>query len=298
MIEVKPLHPLFAGEVSGIDLRDPVDDATREAIVAALDSYAVLVFHGQQIDDDRQMAFSGSFGPLGQTAIVKRKGYTPRLNPHFTDISNLDENSEILALNDRRRMMALGNRLWHTDHAFRPVPSKYSLLYAHAVPPEGGETEFTDMRAAYDALPAARKAQIADMVAMHSLMYSREVIGFTDFAPEEHAAFPPAPHPLVRIHPGSGRKALYLAAYASEIRGMPVPDGRMLLRDLTEHATQRQFVYTHRWRPNELVMWDNRCTMHRGTDFDDLRWVRDMRRVTVSDVANSCEQAGVTVAAA
>jgi len=291
MIEVKPLHPLFAGEVSGIDLRDPVDAATRDAIVAALDRYAVLVFHGQQLDDDRQMAFSATFGPLGQTAIVKRKGYTPRLNPHFTDISNLDENSEILALNDRRRMMALGNRLWHTDHAFRPVPSKYSLLYAHAVPPEGGETEFTDMRAAYDALPDARKAQVADMVAMHSLMYSREVIGFTDFAPEEHAAFPSAPHPLVRIHPGSGRKALYLAAYASEIRSMPVPDGRMLLRDLTEHATQRQFVYAHRWAVGDLLMWDNRSLMHRAGDYD-MTQRRDLRRTTVmQDVSTMDEKA-------
>lgn len=292
MVEFKQVHSLFVGEVSGIDLRDPVDAETQAALVSALDTYGMLVFHDQKIDDEQQMAFSARFGPLGQTAIVKRKGYTPRLNPHFTDISNLDENSEVLALNDRRRMMALGNRLWHTDHAFRPIPSKYSLLFAHAVPSEGGETEFADMRAAYDALPDARKAQVADKVAMHSLMYSREVIGFTDFAPEEHAAFPPAPHPLVRTHSGSGRKSLYLAAYASEIRDMPVPDGRMLLRDLTEHATQRQFVYTHNWRVGDLLMWDNRSLMHRAGDYD-MTQRRDLRRLTVMQEISTMDEARV-----
>ena len=292
MVEFKQLHPLFVGEVSGIDLCEPVDSETQAALVSALDRYGVLVFHDQKIDDERQMAFSAQFGPLGQTAIVKRKGYTPRLNPHLTDTSNLDENGGILALNDRRRMMALGNRRWHTDHAFRPIPSKYSLLFAHAVPPEGGETEFADMRAAWDALPDARKAQVAGKVAMHSLMYSREVIGFTDFAPEEHAAFPAAPHPLVRTHPGSGRKSLYLAAYASEIRGMPVPDGRMLLRDLTEHATQRQFVYTHHWKVGDLLMWDNRSLMHRAGDYD-MTQRRDLRRLTVMQDISTMDEARV-----
>jgi alpha-ketoglutarate-dependent 2,4-dichlorophenoxyacetate dioxygenase len=279
-MEIRQLHPLFVGEVSGIDLSRPVDEATRDDIVAALDRYAVLVFHDQKLTDERQIEFSGMFGPLGRTAIVTRKDYTPRLNPHFTDISNLDENNRILELNDRRRMVALGNRLWHTDHAFRPIPSKYSLLHAHAVPPEGGETEFADMRAAWDELPDRRKAQVEGMIAMHSLLYSREVLGFTDYAPEEVDAFPPAPHPLVRTHPGSGRKALYVASYASEIRGMPVPDGRMLLRDLTEHATQRKFVYTHHWKVGDLLMWDNRSLMHRAGDYD-MTQRRDLRRTTV-----------------
>ena len=279
-MEIRQLHPLFAGEVSGIDLSRPVDDATRDGIVAALDRYAVLVFPGQNLTDERQIEFSGMFGPLGRTAIVTRKDYTPRLNPHFTDISNLDENNRVLAQDDRRRMVALGNRLWHTDHAFRPIPAKYSLLHAHAVPPEGGETEFADMRAAWDALPEKRKAQVEGMIAMHSLLHSRAVLGFTDYAPEEVDAFPPAPHPLVRTHPGSGRKALYVASYASEIRGMPVPDGRMLLRDLTEHATRREFVYTHRWTVGDLLMWDNRSLMHRAGDYD-MTQRRDLRRTTV-----------------
>lgn len=280
MIAFKQIHPLFVGEAGGIDLSQPIDEATRDAIVAALDEYAVLVFHGQTLTDERQIEFSAMFGPLGRTAIVTRKDYTPRLNPHFTDISNLDEKNRILDVNDRRRMVALGNRLWHTDHAFRPIPARYSLLHAHAVPPEGGETQFADMRAAWDALPERLRAQAEGRIAMHSLLYSREVLGFTDYAPEEREAFPPAPHPLVRTHPGSGRKALYIASYASEVMGMPVPDGRMLLRDLTEHATRPEFVYTHRWAVGDLLMWDNRSLMHRAGDYD-MTQRRDLRRTTV-----------------
>ena len=282
MIEVKQLHPLFVGEVSGVDLRRPVDAETVKAIVAASDKYAVLVFRDQDIDDAQQMAFSGMLGPLVTTSLTLRPDYKARLDPRITDISNLDEENRLLEPNDRRRLYALSNRFWHTDNAFRKTPAKYSLLSARTVPPEGGETEFADMRAAYDALPDKTKAALEGLVAMHSIIYSREIIGFTDYSPEERQGLPSVPHVMVRTHPGSRRKALYLASYAHEIRGMPTPEARMLLHDLIEHATQRQFVYTHRWRVGDLVMWDNRSTMHRARDYD-MSYRRDLHRTTVMD---------------
>jgi alpha-ketoglutarate-dependent 2,4-dichlorophenoxyacetate dioxygenase len=291
MIEVKRLHPLFVGEVSGVDLRKPVDAETVEAIVAASDKYAVLVFRDQDIDDAQQMAFSGMLGSLGTTSLTLRPDYKARLDPRITDISNLDEENRLLDPNDRR-LYALSNRFWHTDNAFRKTPAKYSLLSARTVPPEGGETEFTDMRAAYDALPDKTKAALEGLVAMHSIIYSREIIGFTDYSPEERQGLPSAPHVMVRTHPGSHRKALYLASYAHEIRGMPTPEARMLLHDLIEHATQRQFVYTHRWRVGDLVMWDDRCTMHRARDYD-MSYRRDLHRTTVMDDGPTVAEAKV-----
>jgi alpha-ketoglutarate-dependent 2,4-dichlorophenoxyacetate dioxygenase len=282
MIEVKRLHPLFVGEVSGVDLRKPIDAETVEAMVEAWDQHAVLVLRDQDIDDAQQMAFSAMLGSLGKTSLMLRPDYKARLDPRMTDISNLDEENRLLEPNDRRRLYALSNRFWHTDNAFRRTPAKYSLLSARTVPPEGGETEFADMRAAYDALPEKMKAKLEGMVAMHSIIYSREIIGFTDYSPEEREGLPSVPHVMVRTHPGSGRKALYLASYAHEIRGMPTPEARMLLHDLIEHATQRQFVYTHRWRVGDLVMWDNRCTMHRARDYD-MSYRRDLHRTTVMD---------------
>ncbi len=282
MIEVKQLHPLFVGEVSGVDLRKPVDAETLDAIVKASDKLAVLVFRDQDIDDQQQMAFSAQLGSLGKTSLLLRPDYKARLDPRMTDISNLDEENRLLDPNDRRRLYALSNRFWHTDNAFRRTPAKYSLLSARTVPPEGGETEFADMRAAYDALPDKMKAKLEGMIAMHSIIYSREIIGFTDYSPEEREGLPSVPHVMVRTHPGSGRKALYLASYAHDIQGMARPDARMLLHDLMEHATQRQFVYTHHWRAGDLVMWDNRCTMHRARDYD-MSYRRDLHRTTVMD---------------
>jgi alpha-ketoglutarate-dependent 2,4-dichlorophenoxyacetate dioxygenase len=258
-VTIRPLTPVFAGEVGAIDLRRVHDRPTLEAIRAGMDKHAVLVFRDQDIDDEQQIAFSGMLGPLGKTSLTLRPDYKARLDPRMIDISNLDEDNRLLPANDRRRLYALSNRFWHTDNAFRRTPAKYSLLSARTVPPEGGETEFADMRAAYDALPEKKKAALEGMVAMHSIIYSREIIGFTDYSPEERAGLPPVPHVMVRTHPGSGRKSLYLASYAHEIQGMPTPEARMLLHDLIEHATQRQFVYTHRWRVGDLVMWDNRC---------------------------------------
>lgn len=289
-ISVRPLHPLFVGEVSGVDLCEPVDAATMSSIVEAVDRYAVLVFHAQYITDEQQIAFSRGLGPLETTIKAYRPGHKPRLDLHISDVSNLDEQSRVLAADDRRRMNGLGNRLWHTDSSFKAIPARYSLLSARAIPGEGGETQFADLRAAYDALPDAMKAQIEGLVAEHSVLYSRSTIGFTDYSDEERAKLPPVPQLLVRVHPGSKRKTLYLASHAGWIRGMPVPEARLLLRDLMEHATQREFVYTHHWNTGDLVMWDDRCTMHRARDYD-MAQVRDMHRTTVSDEVSSLEQA-------
>lgn len=292
MIEVVPLHPRFVGEVSGVDLSKPVDPETVEAIVAACDEYAVLVFHDQMIDDEQQIAFSRLLGPLETTVKALRPGHKLRLDAHISDVSNIDENNKVMARDDRRRMNGLANRLWHTDSSFKRTPAKYSLLSARAIPPSGGETQFADLRAAYDALPDAMKARLEGLVADHSIFYSRATIGFTDFSDEERAALPSVPQVLVRVHPGSKRKTLYLASHAERVHGMPLPEGRMLLRDLIEHATQPQFVYTHQWRVGDLVMWDDRCTMHRARDYDpDVP--RDMHRTTVADVAPTVEQAMV-----
>jgi alpha-ketoglutarate-dependent 2,4-dichlorophenoxyacetate dioxygenase len=288
-LSITQLHPLFVGEVSAIDLRGPLSDATVDAIVQACDRYAVLVFRDQALDDDQQIAFSARLGPLETTIRKLRPGHKLRLDQHVSDISNLDHSGEILPREDRRRMYSLGDRLWHTDSSFKPVPAKYSLLSARAIPAAGGETQFADLRAAYDALPDAIKQQLEGLVAEHSIVYSRSTIGFTDFSDEERAALSPVPQVLVRVHPGSKRKTLYLASHAMSIRGMPVPEGRLLLKELMDHATQAQFVYTHRWRPGDLVMWDDRCTMHRARPFDPGQR-RDMHRTTVSDVASTLAQ--------
>ena len=214
-----------------------------------------------------------------------------RVSPQLVDISNLDENNKVLGAEDRRRMFALGNQLWHTNSSFKRVPGLYSLLHAHSVTPEGGETQFVDTRAAYDALPEKMKARIDKLVAEHSIFTSRAKLGFTEFSQAERDSLPPVHRPVVQVHPGSGRKALYLASHVSHIVGWPVPDGRMLIRELMEHATQTQFVYTHRWQVGDLVMWDNRCTLHRGRPYDDANERRDMRRATLLDFNSAVEAA-------
>jgi alpha-ketoglutarate-dependent 2,4-dichlorophenoxyacetate dioxygenase len=287
-IRVKQLHPFFVGEVSGVDLRQPQDDATFAEIQAAIDRHAVLVFHGERLSEDEQIAFSTRFGALeASNSVLQTKA---RVNQKLVDISNLDEDNRLLSASDRRRMFALGNQLWHTDSSFKRTPAKYSLLHAHAVTPEGGETQFVDMRAAYDALSDAMKAKIENLVAEHSIFHSRGKLGFTEFSAEERASLPPVPQRVVRVHLGSGRKTLYLASHASHILGWFMPDGRMLIRDLIEHATQPQFVHTHRWQVGDLVIWDNRCSMHRGRPYDDAHR-RDLRRATIEDDAPTVEQA-------
>jgi alpha-ketoglutarate-dependent 2,4-dichlorophenoxyacetate dioxygenase len=291
-LEITQLHPLFVGEVIGIDVGRPFDADMVAALNAAIDRYAVLVLRDQNLDDERQMAFARNFGelelPRSGAANVRR-----RLPPAVADISNLDEESRVRGRDDPRRFDQLGNRLWHTDGSFRRVPAALSMLYAHRVPgpsPKGnGETEFADMRAAYDALSEHQKTEIADLVALHDIAWSRGQLGFSDLLFGEKQVLPPVPQRLVRTHPGSRRKVLYVAAHASEIVGWPVPEGRLLLRELIEHATQREFVYRHDWRRGDLVIWDNRATMHRGRHFDETR-VRDLRRVTTRDIASTLDQ--------
>jgi alpha-ketoglutarate-dependent 2,4-dichlorophenoxyacetate dioxygenase len=288
----RQLHPLFVGEVSGVDVGRPLDTATITALWQAIDRYAVLVFRGQDLDDERQMDFARQFGELE----IPRSGRTDvkrRLRPEISDISNLDEQGRVRCRDDARRFDQLGNRLWHTDGSFRRVPAALSMLYAHRVPRPGplgrGETEFADLRAAYDALPAAIQAQIEDLVALHDIAWSRAQLGFTELLFGEKDVLPPVPQRLVRVHPGSKRKTLYLAAHASAIVDWPLPDGRLLLRELIEHATRRDFVYRHEWREGDLVIWDNRCSMHRGRAFDE-REVRDLRRVTTRDISSTLDQ--------
>jgi alpha-ketoglutarate-dependent 2,4-dichlorophenoxyacetate dioxygenase len=281
-LSVRQIHEVFVGEVSGVDLREPLEQDTVDALSAAIDQHGVLLFRGQSITDEQQMAFSRNFGDLETTVRAYRRDFVPRLDLHVSDISNLNESNQLLAKNDRRRLNALGNRLWHSDSSFKRIPARFSLLSARVIPNEGGETELADMRAAWDALPARMKAQLEGLIVEHTQLYSRARIGFTDWSDEERAKMAPVPQVLVRTHPGSGRKSLFLSSHAGWIRGMDEPEARMLLLDLMEHATQRQFVYTHRWQVGDLLMWDNRCTMHRARTYDETQ-VRDMHRTTVSD---------------
>lgn len=299
IVAVRPLHPFFVGEISSVDLFRSVDQGTFREIEAALDRHAVLIFHDQLMDDEQQIAFSRLFGRLETSIGTIRKDRKHRLRSvELADVSNLDANDNIRPLSDRWRMMILANQLWHTDSSFKRVPGKVSLLSAREVPPSGGETEFADLRAAYDALDEATKKRIDDLVAEHSIFHSRSLIGYTDFSDEERAALPPVPQTLVRIHPGSGRKTLYLAAHASHIIGWPIGQGRALLDELMTFATQPRFVYRHRWRMGDLVVWDNRCTLHRARPYDDANDRRDMRRTTVEDSAATLEQSRSGVLAA
>jgi alpha-ketoglutarate-dependent 2,4-dichlorophenoxyacetate dioxygenase len=290
-VSVRPLHPLFVAEVSGIDLRVPLGSETFAEITGALDRYAVLVFRGQPLTNEQQIAFSERFGPL-ETAIGSiRKDRRSRLgDARIAEVSNLDENNRIRPVSDRWRMMQLANQLWHTDSSFKRVPGKLSLLSAHELPPSGGETEFADLRAAHDALDEETRARIEHLVAEHSIFYSRSLVGFADFSDEERAALPPVMQPLVRVHSGSGRKTLYLASHASRIGGWSPEEGRALLDQLMALATQPRFVFRHQWQLNELVIWDNRCTVHRARPYDDTSHRRDMRRTTVQDTAPPLEE--------
>ncbi|MDI3306721.1 MAG: TauD/TfdA family dioxygenase [Acetobacteraceae bacterium] len=289
-LQLTPLHPLFVAEVKGIDLRQTPGPELCTEIDRAMDRYAVLVFRDQRLDDDQQMAFGQALGPLEQDRATVDVHKMRLKHQQMNDISNLDVDGNLLALDDRRRMFNLGNQLWHSDSSFKATPAKYSMLHARVIPPEGGETEFADMRAAWDALPAKVKAQVKDLVTRHSLIYSRGQLGFEEYTEEEKRRFAPVRQRLVRWHPGSGRHSIYLSSHIGEIEGWPRPEAMMLIRNLTEFATQRQFVYTHHWRQWDLVMWDNRCTMHRARPFDDKTYPRDMRRVTLMDVAPTLEQ--------
>jgi alpha-ketoglutarate-dependent 2,4-dichlorophenoxyacetate dioxygenase len=296
-ITIYPVTPGFAAEIGDTDLTAPLSDSDFAEIKAAFWKYAVLVFPGQDLTPEQHLAFSSRFGPVEKERTLDPKATPTRYGGTFADISNLTADGKIWGESSRQRMYKLGNKLWHTDSSFKMLPSLCSLLYSRTVAPIGGHTQFADQRAAYDALPEDTKRKLHGLVAEHWIVHSRRRCGFTEFNEDEMRRLPPVPQVLVRTLPESGRKSLYVASHAGRIFGMADEEGRALIDGLVAHVVQPQFVYTHRWRANELVMWDNRCTMHRGTDYDDLRWVRDMQRVTISDVANSCEQEGVTVAA-
>ncbi len=288
-VSIRQSHPVFVGEVSGVDLRQPLSRDDVAAIDAGMDRYAVLVFHDQNITDEQQIAFTRNFGEIENSAGGNvTKPHEKRLDPLMNDVSNLGHDNRPLPRDDRRRLFNLGNQLWHSDSSFRAIPAKYSLLSARTVAKKGGNTEFADMRAAHDALDDETKALVKDLVCEHSLLYSRGLLGF-EVTPEERAMFRPVRQRLVRIHPVTGRKSLYLASHAGSIVGWPMPEARALLRDLTEHATQSQFVYAHKWRQYDLVMWDNRQVMHRVRRFDESE-IRDMRRTTVAGDAPTVEQ--------
>jgi alpha-ketoglutarate-dependent 2,4-dichlorophenoxyacetate dioxygenase len=290
-LSITPITPTFAGEVSGIDLRQPLSRADADAIDAGMNRYGVLVFHDQDITDAQQIAFSTALGPLEvkRRPGTIRKASESRLGAGMADLSNLDKNGKVISAEDRQWFFKLGDRLWHSDSSYAEIPAKYSLLSGRIIPSWGGRTEFADMRAAYDALDARTKAEVEDLICEHSLLYSRGAIGFSEFTPEEIENFKPVRQRLVRVHPDTGRKSLFLSSHAGAIVGWTIPEARSFLRDLTEHATQREFVYSHQWRQHDLVIWDNRATMHRARRFDRTE-VRDMRRTTLAGDAPTVAQ--------
>ena len=279
-VTIRQVGPCFAGEVDGIDLAKPLTPEEVAAIHAGMDRYAVLVFHGQPVTPDQHMAFTLALGPIeNSVGTGLRDDY--RLPTVFADVSNLDKDERVFERDNRTRLFGLGNRLWHSDSSFKPIPAKYSLLHAYRVPSRGGNTEFADMRAAYDGLDAETRAMCEGLICEHSQLYSRALLGFTDFTDEERERFKPVRQVLMRTHPGHGRKSLYLSSHAGGIVGWPVPEARAFLRDLVEHATQRQFVYAHQWQVGDLVIWDNRQTMHRARPFPEHE-PRDVRRTTLA----------------
>jgi len=291
---VSPIPWAFAGQVSGVDCAAPLTGADVASIDAAMDQHAVLIFRDQPLNDEQQLTFTRRFGLLEryETPGHIRKREEERLAGGIADFSNLTHDGSVMSPEDRVWLFKLGDRLWHSDSSFRPVPAKYSLLSGRTIPSRGGDTEFADMRAAYDALDEETKAEIEDLVCEHSLIHSRETIGFADITPEEREHFRPVRHPLVRTDRRTGRKSLFLSAHAGAILGWTIPEARMFLRDLTEHATQPQFVYRHHWRPGDLVMWDNRTTMHRARRFQRSE-VRDVRRTTLAgDAAEATADVG------
>jgi len=289
-----PIGHEFVAEVTGIDLRAPLGPESAAAIHAAMDRHAVLVFHDQPLSDEEQIAFTKSLGKIElNTANNVTRLDQRRLSIEMSDISNLDQQGKMLARDDRRRAFNLGNRLWHSDSSFKAVSAKYSLLSARVVPSAGGNTEFADMRAAYDTLDPETKAEIEDLITEHSLLFSRGQLGFTDFTAEERVKFAPVRHRLVRTNPATGRKSLFLSSHIGGIVGWPAPEALAFVRDLAEHATQRQFVYAHTWRQYDLVIWDNRQTMHRARRYRDTGEVRDLRRTTLQGDGPTAAQVAV-----
>ena len=289
-IDLQPLTRHIAARLTGIDACRSLTPAEAATIETAMDRHAVLVLPGQDITDQQQLDFSHNFGPLEDGANSGARDAELRLPVVFADVSNLDKEGRVTARDNKKRMAGLANRLWHTDASFRVIPARYSILSGRVVTTEGGNTEFADMRAAYDALDDRTKTEIEDLVCEHSLIYSRGQLGFTEFLPDERVAMKPVRQRLVRTHPVTGRKSLFLASHIGTIVGWPQPEAMAFVRDLIEHATQPEFVYSHRWTQFDLVMWDNRTTMHRVRRFDDLNLVRDMRRTTTRSDRPTADQ--------
>jgi alpha-ketoglutarate-dependent 2,4-dichlorophenoxyacetate dioxygenase len=277
-ITVTRLTPSFAARIDGADITRPVDDSTWADIRAAFEEHSVLLFRGQPLDDDRQIAFSRRFGALEVTRSMNPAAGTP-----FARQSNLDiKTGEVIPPDDRRMVYQLANMLWHSDSSFKTVPSLCSLLSARLVPPEGGATEFASTRCAYPSLPDALKRRAENATAVHDFSWSRDQVRPGFFTEKERAEYPPVRHPLVRTNPVNGRPALFLGAHASHIVGLPLEEGRTLLKELLEHVTQPRFCYRHEWQEGDLIIWDNRCVLHRATPFDTTRYKRLMQRTTVS----------------
>ena len=290
-ITMRQVGPCFAAEVDGIDLSKPLSRDEVETVHAGMDRYAVLVFHDQKLTDEQQLAFTLSLGPIEHAIGTGLRGPdAERLPTTFADVSNLNKENKVFKRDDRPRLFGLGNRLWHSDSSFKVTPAKYSLLRAVSTPSKGGNTEYADMRAGYDALDPETTAEVEELVCEHSQLFSRSILGFTDFTEEERERFKPVRQCLVRTHPVTTRRSLYLSSHAGGVLGRPVPEARAFLRDLVEHATQRQFVYAHTWRVNDLVMWDNRQTMHRARPFP-AHEPRDMRRTTLMGDGPTAAQA-------
>ena len=288
-ISFEPLHRHFVAAVRHFDMREPLDAEAVRLFEGAIDRFAVLVFPAQQVNDAQQLAFTANFGPpdIGRKKAVKSAD--SRLPAEMIDLSNLDENGYVIDPDHRRVLSLLGTRLWHSDSSYQRPAAKFSMLRAVTVPPWGGETEFADCRAAYDALPDVLRNEAKDRFAEHWVHHSRSTLGWEPTEEEIRGAMAPVRWPLMRVHAGSGRETLYIGAHARRVIGMPVPAGRILLRDLQEHATQAEFVYRHAWQPGDLVLWDNRAVMHRGCRYD-LNHIRDMRRTTVLDPASVHER--------
>jgi alpha-ketoglutarate-dependent 2,4-dichlorophenoxyacetate dioxygenase len=283
-LQFRRLHPTFVAEVSPVDLRVVHDAKTLGELRAGMDQYAILVFRNQPFTDEQQIAFAQRLdGQLHTKTGTSALGFNRLSNDALADISNLDERGEISKADNRRRAYSLGNRLWHTDASFQDPAGRYSMLSAKVIPPVGADTEYADMRTAYDTLPEETKRRLEGLRVHHSIAYSRQTLGF-EFSPEEAGRLEGAVHPLVRVLPRTGRHSLYLASHASRIIDWPLPEGRLLIRDLIEHATQPPLVYRHRWAVGDLVIWDNRATMHRARPFDDLTQRRELHRVTTLDI--------------
>ena len=278
-LTTRRLHPLLGAEVVGIDVNS-VDDATFKAIVDAFNEYSVLLFRGQSLTDEEQIAFSRRFGPLEIT--IRTIASQDRTPEHISNLSNVDADDRLIPAGDKRNIFNAGNQMWHSDSSFKKVPAMASLLSAREIPAEGGETQFASMRIGYARLPEDMQRFLEGKVAVHSFVYSRGLVDDGLMPPDHAAQVPPVRQALVRINPANGRKAFYVGSHACEIVGMPTPEARALLRELREAATRPELVYTHRWRVGDLVMWDNRCMLHRGRPWDESKYRRVMHRTTVA----------------